>query len=222
MICPNCGNQNSDDVSQCTFCGQRFAPKDPAPDASQNYTQGNPSGNDYYSSGDQRTDSGSGSSQNYWQNPNGQNWNNQQQYNQDWNNQQNWNNGQGYPNNQGWNQQNNYQGWNNGQGYWSSQPPKPPKNTLGMVSMIIGIVSIVFCCFLPYLSIPLDIVAIVLGIIALRKPGGKGMAIAGIIIGAVILIAGIILLGMVAYFITTPEFQHYFNELYDSLWIIFK
>lgn len=27
MICPNCGSENKDDVNQCSFCGQRLAPK---------------------------------------------------------------------------------------------------------------------------------------------------------------------------------------------------
>ncbi|MCI6019383.1 MAG: DUF4190 domain-containing protein [Clostridiales bacterium] len=214
MICPNCGSQNSDDVSQCVFCGQRFAPKDPQPDNNQNSGQAS-NNDDYYTSGETRNDNGSSSqwqgfnnsqnSQNRNNNPNSQNWNNNPD-SQYWNNNQN---------NQGWYNQQNNQGFNNNQPYWQNQPPKQPANSFALASMIVGIASIFFMCFLPYLSIPLDIVGIVLGIIALKKGGGKGMAIAGIIISAVILVAGILMLVSVFYMMSLPEFQKIFNEIYE-------
>lgn len=79
---------------------------------------------------------------------------------------------------------------NNGNPY-GQQPPygQPPYGApqeqkpkgFAIASMVCGIVSIVICCC-EYIAIPLGIVAIVLGIISLKKgESGKGMAIAGIV-----------------------------------------
>jgi hypothetical protein len=77
-----------------------------------------------------------------------------------------------------------------------SVPPMGPgpmagtgqSNTLGLLSMIFGIVSIplLFCC---YLGVPLGIAAIVLGILGMGKANrgeasNKGMSIAGLATGA--------------------------------------
>lgn len=63
-----------------------------------------------------------------------------------------------------------------------------------IASMVCGIVSLVCCCFW-YLSIILAIVAIVLGIISIKKEyEGKGMAIAGLITGGIAIFALIVLL----------------------------
>ncbi len=57
------------------------------------------------------------------------------------------------------------------------------KKGFAIASMVCGIVSIVTCCC-EYIAIPLSIVAIVLGIISIKKQeSGKGMAIAGIACG---------------------------------------
>jgi len=55
------------------------------------------------------------------------------------------------------------------------QPQKQPTNGLGVASLICGIVGL--CTFLP------SIAAVILGAIGMRKPYGKGLAIAGLIIG---------------------------------------
>jgi hypothetical protein len=62
-------------------------------------------------------------------------------------------------------------------------------NTLGLVSMILGIVAIpTICCF--YLGVPLGIAAIVLGYLGKQKAeqglaSNRGQAMAGLICGAV-------------------------------------
>lgn len=224
MICPNCGSENSNDVSQCVHCGQRFAPKDPQPSTN---TQTNTDQNtDYYKAGENRTDG----STNQW---NG--WNQQQTNadNQSWNTRQmnhdnqGWNNQQASPNNQGWNNQQNYQNnpnWYNGQTNWQPRP-KDPNHGFALASLIVGVASIFLLCFLPYLSLPLDIVGIVLGIIALKKPGSKGMAIAGICVSAIMLVASIIMLAMVFYIMANfDQFESFYNEFYNyydmqGLWI---
>lgn len=70
---------------------------------------------------------------------------------------------------------------------------KPKNSTIGLVSMILGIISVAFliCCCggFGYVSIIPGIVAIVLSIIHLKKYGNDGKAIAGLILG----IAGVVL-----------------------------
>jgi hypothetical protein len=77
---------------------------------------------------------------------------------------------------------------------WAAQPPPPfpigPQTGLAVTSMILGIASITLglCCYFGVLTAP---VALVLGIASLvqiknnpGRYGGKGMAISGIIMGA--------------------------------------
>lgn len=87
----------------------------------------------------------------------------------------------------------------------------PPAQTLpqglaiaGMVTGIIGVVfSIVPCCALPFLGLPLDLTAMILSGVALQqvkagKAGGRGMAQAGLILSIVgigLLIIGVLWFG---------------------------
>lgn len=87
---------------------------------------------------------------------------------------------------------------------------------LGIASMVCGILSIVLLCCVPYAPIILGIVAIVLGIVQIVKNEKKGMAIAGIVCGAVGLVVYVLLVGVVAYMISTEgyeEFLEYYNEI---------
>ena len=52
--------------------------------------------------------------------------------------------------------------------------------------MVLGIVGILACC-IPLFGIPVNLVGLILGIVGIRK-GGKGMAIAGIILCSIFLI----------------------------------
>lgn len=64
--------------------------------------------------------------------------------------------------------------------------------TLSIVSLVLGIVGLVVSCCCC-IGVPFDIAAIVVGIIAKKKNcGGQGMALAGIILGAVALVIYII------------------------------
>lgn len=71
-------------------------------------------------------------------------------------------------------------------------------NTLGLVSMILGIASIpLICCF--YLGIPIGIAAVVTGYLARQKvaqgqANNAGQAKAGLICGAVGVVLGIVLI----------------------------
>ena len=76
----------------------------------------------------------------------------------------------------------------------SEERPGP----MAIVALICGILSML-CCWVPFFGFILSVAAIVLGIIENKKIGrgessskGKAMAIAGIILGAVGILAGII------------------------------
>lgn len=70
---------------------------------------------------------------------------------------------------------------------------KQSNSNLAMVSMILGIVSIV-----TFMGLLLGIPAIVLGIMALRRnTSDKGMSIAGIITGAISTLISIVVLGFI-------------------------
>ena len=67
----------------------------------------------------------------------------------------------------------------------------------GIASLVLGILSLICCCFWP-VSLTCGIVAIILGIVAVyNKYDGKGMAIAGIVLGAISIVFMILLLVLV-------------------------
>lgn len=70
--------------------------------------------------------------------------------------------------------------------------PQPPRG-LSVSSLVIGIVSF----FLGF-TVLIPLVGLILGIAGLRKePAGRGMAIAGIWINAIILVAGLVIAGLI-------------------------
>ncbi|HOV40538.1 MAG TPA: DUF4190 domain-containing protein [Oscillospiraceae bacterium] len=102
------------------------------------------------------------------------------------------------------------------------QPGNPPaKSGLSIASMVLGILSILFFC-IPYISIPLAIVGLILGIISLvKKQGGKGMAIAGVICSAIGFVIGIIIIIMAIAAVSSgmyssPDFWSSFMEEYQQ------
>lgn len=70
--------------------------------------------------------------------------------------------------------------------YVYAQPPVQQNNSrygMAIAAMVLGIVSACTC----WVGVPLAIVGLILGILGLKTPKGKGMAIAGIVISAVVL-----------------------------------
>ena len=73
----------------------------------------------------------------------------------------------------------------------------PQSNGFAIASLVLGILSIV-CAFIPVLGLTVWIIAplgLVFGLVALRRPAGKGMAIGGSIcsgIGFLICVLGVI------------------------------
>lgn len=65
-------------------------------------------------------------------------------------------------------------------------------NTLGIISMVCGILSLICCCG-SCIEVPLAVAAIVCGIISINKSdAGKGMAIAGITCGVIGIVMGVV------------------------------
>jgi hypothetical protein len=100
---------------------------------------------------------------------------------------------------------------------WKPPPPpayaSQPQRSLAILSMVLGIVSITigWCCYFGVLTSP---VAIGLGIFSLfqiknnpTQYGGKGMAIAGIVAGALyfVFVAMIILIYGLSFLMSTPR-----------------
>lgn len=73
-----------------------------------------------------------------------------------------------------------------------NQSAQAEKKGLSIASMVLGIVGLVCCCFW-YIAIPCSILAIIFGILG-KKKGGKGMAIAGLVLGIIAIALFIILI----------------------------
>ena len=93
---------------------------------------------------------------------------------------------------------------------YQPQPPQGGSIGLAVTSMILGIISLLcFCAW--YISIPLAIIAIVLGVIAKNQAdrgqaGGRGMAVAGLVLGSIGVLLAIIM--VVIYFTAGPALQN--------------
>ncbi len=82
-------------------------------------------------------------------------------------------------------------------------------NGMAMAAMIVGIIGMIlaFIPFIGFLSWILCPLAIILGIIAMKKVVGKGMAIAGIATGAIGLVICILWVVGIASVASNPELQ---------------
>lgn len=76
-------------------------------------------------------------------------------------------------------------------------PQATNSNGMAIASMVLGIISIVFNCCFAWVSFPCSIISLILGGISLsKKQGGKGMAIAGIVLSILSLIGAIVVIAM--------------------------
>ncbi len=106
----------------------------------------------------------------------------------------------------------NYNPYN--QNPYNQMPPyggnNAPQGGIGksITSMIFGIVATLFGCCVYYISLPLSIAAIVLGAISIgQNSKGKGMAVAGLVLGIVGFVFGVF--GLMGF---TDAFWEGFNE----------
>jgi hypothetical protein len=159
----------------------------------------------------------------------------QQPQDQSWSNNQQSNNLQGYPqNNQGQYGQQNYSqnqqynqnpyGYNQysqnpyNQNQYQYQEPKG-SNAMAVASLVCGIVALLIsCCW--FISLPLSITSVVLGIIVLnKKKEGRTLAIIGIILGAATILICILLVALSAYMYSNNSgFMNYYKEFYKDIY----
>lgn len=76
--------------------------------------------------------------------------------------------------------------------------PKGNADTLALIAMIAGIAGIVLLWALPGLGLLLGLGALILGAVSLRNTNKRGMAITGIILGALSILIGLLLVIFVA------------------------
>ena len=95
------------------------------------------------------------------------------------------------------------------------------KETLGTISMVIGIISLVLSFFVNILILPVAIVGLILGIINKVK---KGKKISGIILNSISILISIVIMLLIAVIFNgvislfqTPEFKDAFSDLYNEL-----
>lgn len=137
----------------------------------------------------------------------------QQNYSQQ-NDEQSWNyaqqddaQGRNYGQNQNYGQQS-YDQYQNYNGWQQPQQPQEERQTFGIVSLVLGIISLLlFCTCINWLT---GIAAIVFGIIQIVKYRKKGLAIGGIVTAGLSLLCSILL--YVFIFISYPV------ELYDQFY----
>lgn len=91
----------------------------------------------------------------------------------------------------------NYGGQQSYYDYQAASNSKKDTEGMGIASLVLGILSLLlFCCCINYV---LAIIAIILGIIQLVTSNKKGMAIAGIITGAISIVVSIIFWVVMSY-----------------------
>ncbi len=108
------------------------------------------------------------------------------------------------------------------QPYGSVQPQDTGAGAMAIVSLIMGILSIVTCCV--GIGLIFGVVAIILAGISLSKKKGKGVSIGGLVTG---IIGTLLSLVIVIYMVMAgvafgtlkddPEFQKEFNEIIESM-----
>ncbi|RII41681.1 hypothetical protein DWB68_11560 [Galactobacter valiniphilus] len=87
-------------------------------------------------------------------------------------------------------------------------PPAPrPGNGFGIAALVLGIVALVFC-WVPVFGLGLGVLALVLGIVGvLQKQRPHGTSIAGIVMGAVAVVVGVIIMVLAAMVVSKVEEQ---------------
>ncbi|MDA4895460.1 DUF4190 domain-containing protein [Streptomyces sp. MS2A] len=86
-------------------------------------------------------------------------------------------------------------------GYPIAQPaygaPAPaPVGGMAITAIILGGLAFLLC-WIPLIGLILSVVAVVLGIIAARRPGGRGLSITGIVLGALGFVVAAVVTGLV-------------------------
>ncbi|MEU3747394.1 MULTISPECIES: DUF4190 domain-containing protein [Streptomyces] len=109
-----------------------------------------------------------------------------------------------------------------GAGY-GSQPPgwQQPANGMGIASMVLGIIAVAGFCMYG-LGVVLGILALIFGIIGMKKAGrgeatNRGMALAGVILGSIGIVVSGVFLGFVIWAIAEGGSASSDGDPYNSL-----
>lgn len=75
----------------------------------------------------------------------------------------------------------------------NNMPPQKGGIGLGVASIVLGILSIVFSCCFYYIAFPCGLVGLILGAVAIKKGNnGKGMAVAGLVLSIISLALAVV------------------------------
>lgn len=225
--CVYCGAELNDDAKACSNCG-RILPREEWPEEKKTDDSGK--NQDSRNGQDSAWNSRNNDCNNGWggrDNDSTETWSGrggQNSGNSAWENQNSWNtkNGQNpYGQNPyGRNSYGQYPGGNT-QGYGNQPPLQQKTNTFAIVALVQGILSVFLNSVLFFIP---SVMAIVFGCISLSQlkqnpdQKGKGMAVAGLVLGIVFLILTIVLTILAVWLISTDsEFSRMFQELYKQL-----
>lgn len=88
---------------------------------------------------------------------------------------------------------------------------------MAIASLVLGILSLLFSC-IPFFPIISSIIGLILGIISLKnRKGGKGMAIAGVILsGLALLFSILIVIGLVSILGNESFYREFYDGFYDQ------
>lgn len=95
-----------------------------------------------------------------------------------------------------------------------TKEPKKERKGFCIASLVLGIVAIVFFC-IWYISIPCGVLAVIFGILGIKSTN-KGMAIAGLITGAIGLVVSTVIVIIIFMVALTVGISDSFDEIEDS------
>lgn len=84
----------------------------------------------------------------------------------------------------------------------STKPLSSSADTLAIVSLIAGVLGIVLLFLTGWVGLLLGLLALILGVISLPKTSKRGLALAGIILGSLVLLIGLLVVIFIASIIT--------------------
>lgn len=97
-------------------------------------------------------------------------------------------------------------------------PPAPSKQDGYALAALICAIASLCCCFVPYVGLPLSIGAVVLGIMGLKSPQRKSLAIVGLVLGGVMLLLNGLILGLSVYYAAHPEWmQEWIQQMQEII-----
>ncbi len=105
-----------------------------------------------------------------------------------------------------------------GQPVYPSYPPAPTKEDGFALTALICAIASLLCCCVPYIGVPAGLGAVVFGIMGLKAPQRKTMAIIALVLGGIMLIVNIAMLVMTLYYQAHPELiQEWMDQMSEII-----